>query len=161
MRHRNPVGVGARLKQIRGERSQAEFAEQLGFHKNTYADWEREKAEVSASALERLSGLGVSADWVLTGLGPMRLREPEVGIVDLAKGFEPGRGFPPSQPARLDPEKLRFALEVVEEALAATGRTADPAGKAHLVAKIYETFLQEADVAKATATVLRLIRTGT
>jgi hypothetical protein len=127
------------------------MAGQLGVALRSYAHYEHGTREISALVLQRLSELGFNANWVLTGQGAERQ------ISALGIGADAGR----SQPARLDPEKLRFALEVVEEALAASGRAADPAGKAHLVAKIYETFLEEADVGRATATVLRLIRTGT
>jgi transcriptional regulator with XRE-family HTH domain len=156
VRHRNPVGIGARLRQIRGERTQAQFAALLGFHKNSYADWEREKAEIGAGALGRLGELGISADWVLRGEGPMRLLDGQMGILDRQQ-LEAER----SQPARLDLDKLRSAIEAVELALAASERSVDPTGKADLVVKVYETFLQEADVGKATTTVFRLIRTGT
>jgi transcriptional regulator with XRE-family HTH domain len=153
--------VAERLAQARGDLTQREFAERLGISHRTLQYYEQGTRPPKRLVLQRLAGLGINPDWVRTGAGEMRLREPETGIADVAKGFEPGKGFGVSQSVRLDVDKLRFALEVVEEALAATGRTADPAGKANLVAKIYETFLQEADVGRATAKVLRLFRTGT
>jgi len=149
--------IGLRLEQIRGRRSQKVMAAELGVALRSYAHYEHGTREVSAPVLQRLSLLGYDVNWVLTGKGSERAPAAADNVRELHPAGAVGR----SQPARLDPEKLQFALEVVEEALAATGRTADPDGKAHLVAKIYETFLQEADVAKATATVLRLIRTGT
>lgn len=170
--HRFPAGIGSRLRQLRGELSQAEFAEKLRFHKNTYADWERENSEIGAAPLARLAEMGANVEWLLTGRGePLAktAQERADSLVTVDRVAVAGLGavvgdvslHQPSQSARLNVDKLCFALEIVEEALAQSGRTADPLGKAQLVAKIYETFLQEADVAKATATVLRLIRTGT
>jgi len=149
--------IGLRLEQIRGRRSQKVMAAELGVALRSYAHYEHGTREVSALLLQRLSALGYDVNWVLTGKGTERMVEAPANVREL----RPEGAVARSQPARLDPDKLRFALEVVEEALAASGRTADPAGKAHLVAKIYETFLEEADVGRATATVLRLIRTGT
>jgi transcriptional regulator with XRE-family HTH domain len=112
-------------------------------HKNTYARWEREEREIDASTLARLALRGVDANWLLTGHGSARI------------GAE-------SHLTRLDAAKLALAIETVDEALAATGRTADTTVKSQLVAKVYELFLSEGtDASKATAAILRLVRTGT
>lgn len=168
--------VGSRLLIARGSLSQGAFAKRLGVHKNTYARWERDEREVGADALVALARLDIDIVWLLTGSGVSQPVDPaETGIdvahKDLAQAdrelsqadrniARADRGR--SQAARLDVERLRTAIETVEEALHVTDRTASPEGKAALVAAVYELFLDgEADVGKATATVLRLIRTGT
>lgn len=133
-----------RLVQIRGSLSQTAFAAKLGIHKNTLARYESGEREPDGGMLKALRQLGYSADWVLTGIGPERLDQA-----------------PKSQAVSLDPKKLQAAIETVEEGLAVTGRTATAAGKAALVAKVYEVFQSEEAGPMATAQILRLIRTGT
>lgn len=164
--------LGSRLKRVRADLSQLEMAAKVGIGLRTWQSYERDERIPDAGLLMRLAEMGVDVAWLVTGQGQPFVRTQQervnsmvdadrVGLagIDTLQKVGPLRAV--SQPARLDVDKLRFALEVVEEALAQSGRAADPSGKAALVAKIYETFLQEADVAKATATVLRLIRTGT
>ncbi|MDC8804257.1 helix-turn-helix transcriptional regulator [Halomonas pacifica] len=65
--------VGHRLKLIRGELSQAAFADKVGVHKNTLGGYERGERSPDAEILRALVGLGYNANWVLTGEGPERL----------------------------------------------------------------------------------------
>lgn len=82
--------------------------------------------------------MGVSATWVLTGEGPM-LIPPEAA---------------PEPPIDLD--RLRLAIEVVEEGLEAFGRFAPPDVKAGLIVAAYE--LLQAEGERATAQIIRLIK---
>ena len=57
---------GDRLESLRGDRSQKQFAAELGLPINTYTNWVRGIREPSMSALINLSTqLGVSSDWLL------------------------------------------------------------------------------------------------
>lgn len=56
----------------------------------------------------------------------------------------------------LDPERLRMAIEAIEEGLDAVGRSATPDVKAALITAAYELFEQEG--AKATAQIIRLVK---
>ncbi len=116
----------------------------MGIHKNTLGTYERGEREIGAEALARLQAAGWNIEWLLSGQGTPR------------RAFH-GK----SHAVSLDPEKLLAAIETVEEGLAVTGRTATAAGKAALVAKVYEVFQSEEAGPMATAQILRLIRTGT
>lgn len=70
MRHDELDGIGERLARIRGPRSQAEFAQEAGIHKNTLGTYERAEREIGALPLIRLVRLGWNANWLLTGEGP-------------------------------------------------------------------------------------------
>lgn len=60
--------MGDRLRAVRGETSQADFAAELGVHKNSVGFYERGKVEPSASFLVRLAQCRpVDLHWLLTG----------------------------------------------------------------------------------------------
>lgn len=64
------MAIGDRLREER-ERlrlSQADFAEQLGIHRNTQVRYESGKREPDSSYLESVRALGVDVDYVLFGL---------------------------------------------------------------------------------------------
>lgn len=85
---------------------------------------------------------GVNVEWLATGKGPMR---PS----DLPK--------PPTASEYQD--RLRLAIEAVEEGLAATNKTLQPAQKAELILTAYE-LLHELDGASTAGkdNVIRLLR---
>ena len=67
------TSIGDRLIQIRGHRSQAAFAKQIGVHKNTLGGYERGERTPDAEFLRKLMAAGYNANWVISGEGPMRL----------------------------------------------------------------------------------------
>ncbi|ACL73559.1 putative phage repressor [Thioalkalivibrio sulfidiphilus HL-EbGr7] len=69
--------IGERIAHIRGSRSQAALAQQLGVHKNSIGNYERGERTPDADFLRKLMDAGYNANWVITGEGPMRLGEPE------------------------------------------------------------------------------------
>ncbi len=69
--------IGCRLVQIRGQKSQAAFAQELGVHKNTLGGYERGERKPDSDSLVRLMEAGYNANWILTGQGPMMLAEME------------------------------------------------------------------------------------
>lgn len=136
--------IGARLVRIRGTRSQAAMAGELGVHKNTYARWERDEAEIGATALQALVQAGWNANWVLTGEGTERLETLQ------DKG---------SQPARPDLAILKSAVEVLERALDEAGATTtDAAGRAELLVAVYELLEEGAALDAAERIVASMLR---
>lgn len=67
--------IGERIAHIRGVKSQATFAAEIGVHKNSIGNYERGERTPDAEFLERLMQVGYSANWVISGIGPMRLRD--------------------------------------------------------------------------------------
>lgn len=55
-----------RLEELRKGKTQKEFAELIGFPKNTYTNWARGIRQPSAENIAQIcTRLGVSADWLL------------------------------------------------------------------------------------------------
>lgn len=65
--------TGRRLREVRGELSQAAFADKAGVHKNTLGGYERGERSPDAEFLRALVMLGYNVNWVLTGEGPERI----------------------------------------------------------------------------------------
>lgn len=70
--------IGGRLTHIRGSRSQAEFAQELGVHKNSLGNYERDSRTPDADFLRKIVEAGYNANWLITGEGPVMVGQPEV-----------------------------------------------------------------------------------
>lgn len=114
--------LGLRLLKTRSSKSQPERAAELGVHKNTYARWERDEAEIGAEALTRIVGEGWNVNWLLTGEGPELLESLAVA--------EDGAGYA-SHAVQLD--RLTLALQLVAEALDEADRELPPDKHAKVV----------------------------
>jgi phage repressor protein C with HTH and peptisase S24 domain len=64
--------VGSRLRQIRGDIIQPDFAEQLGISNTSLGNYERDEVPPPSKLLLRLYELGFNPTWLLTGDGSMR-----------------------------------------------------------------------------------------
>lgn len=68
--------TGERIRQLRGDLSQAEFASKIGVHKEMVGKYERGQNVPGGDVLTRMREVfGVSLDWLLTGQGQMRREE--------------------------------------------------------------------------------------
>ena len=67
--------IGVRIAQIRGGKSQATFAKELGVHKNTLGGYERGERKPDADFFNAILKTGYNANWLLTGEGPMLLAD--------------------------------------------------------------------------------------
>ena len=64
----NSEGIGSRIREIRGERTQKVFGQFIGATQSYISDLERGKSLPSVSFLARLAEIsGRSYDWILTG----------------------------------------------------------------------------------------------
>lgn len=83
------TGIGDRIRQVRGDFSQAEFAAKYSMHKNTLFRIEKGESEPSYKFLQQLvTSEGVSPEWLLIGSGDMFLgTEESVGrmVEDIAQ----------------------------------------------------------------------------
>ena len=69
----NPAGtIAERIRQVRGDRSQMEFATELGVHKEMLGKYERGLSVPGGEVLARMREHGVDINWLLTGQGSMR-----------------------------------------------------------------------------------------
>lgn len=72
--------LAQRLRLLRGEVPQAEFAAKVGIHKSSWGRYERGVGEPTATDLARLCGVcGVNPLWLLCGEGAMR--DPKGGCM--------------------------------------------------------------------------------
>lgn len=77
--------LSVKLRQLRGEESQASFAEKIGVKQVTYSTWERGSSEPSASAIAAIAlACGVSTDWLL---GVDSCSPPDKRIADLKQAI--------------------------------------------------------------------------
>lgn len=64
--------LGERIKRARGNLSQAEFAERIGVHKNTFGFYERGERVPDAEAVRAIcDSFGVTSAWLLFGVEPV------------------------------------------------------------------------------------------
>lgn len=60
--------IGLRLKQLRGEQSQSDFAQLIGVSFRTYQRYEAGETAPKRDVIEKISRLtGKSVDWIMTG----------------------------------------------------------------------------------------------
>jgi len=74
--------IGERLALIRGDRSQASFAAEIGIHKNSLGNYERGNRTPDSTVLEKLMQAGYNANWVISGEGSMLLATGEDASLD-------------------------------------------------------------------------------
>lgn len=137
-------GIGRRI---------GEAAELVGTRTSAYkvmgissAALQRYIKEENAPPFEAVARLcvaaGVSLDWLATGEGEMRQTASDKG----------------SQPARLDHETLRLAVQVLDKALESANASTDSAGRAELLVAIYELLEQGAAQEAAQRVVATMLR---
>ena len=134
MRTINWADVGQRIVKIRGAISAREFAEKTGVHKNTLGNYERGETSVGGDFLFSLLQMGYSANWVLTGEGPMTLKELHA--------------------ERFDVETLEQAVKVLEARLKAGNKSMTPEAKAQSVVSIYRLLAGEESDGKSRADII-------
>lgn len=138
--------IGTRMKAARAVLglSQDGLAKAVGGSKRGIQGNEANNRVPGGEVICGLIDLGINANWLLTGEGPMLLSELQA---------------PSSPPGALDPARLRLAIETVEEGLSVTRRTMTPDRKAELVTAVYDLF--DEDVSdKARDRVLRLVKSA-
>ena len=122
------LGIEKRIRKIRGELTQAEFAKLFGVNQNTISRWEK-GGITDLQALERIANYGgVTVQWLLRGDQPpapeLLENSPEV------YGVRPG---PP-----LDVALLAEILTEIKKVIADQGLELSPQREARLVALIYD-----------------------
>jgi len=133
--------IGSRMRQAREYFgfSQKEMADKLGVSKRGIQDNETRNRVPGGEVINGFVFLGINANWLLTGEGPMLL-------ADLKKSSVTGA---------LDSERLLMSIQAVEEGLSASRRSMASEKKAELIAAVYE-LLEEPSVAKER--VLKLVK---
>jgi len=71
------MSLGDRLKIIRGEIQQDEFAKYFNIHKNTYARYERNEAKPNTEFIKQLClKFNVDVEWLIFGDKTVKIRTP-------------------------------------------------------------------------------------
>ncbi|MDP3333971.1 MAG: helix-turn-helix transcriptional regulator [Methylotenera sp.] len=130
------ANLNNRLREARVifELTQEGSANLFGVPFSTYKRYESGANEPNINVIEGFIRLGLNANWLLTGEGEM-----------LIENMQP---LPLAPIGFLDKKRMRMAIETVEEGLAATRSTMEPAKKAELVLAVYD-LLEESGVNKA------------
>lgn len=109
--------IGNRLKIVRGDMNQYEFAEALSVHPNTVARYERGERLPDAEYLERVyKRFSVSPQWLLTGKGLMRKARRETFNIPF----------------------LAVIIEALEEYEMDEGKKLTPEGRADFISTAYD-----------------------
>lgn len=145
--------VAARLKQARQsmDLTQKKAAEKAsGMSLPSYKDYEAGKTMPGGEAIQGLTKLGINANWLLTGEGPMLLSELLADAIEDLQGYKSlskilddvraGRRTLESSPsqthAALDPSRLRMAIILTERAAAVQPLT--PEQRADMILSFYQ-----------------------
>lgn len=134
--------ISARIKEGRTalKLSQPEASAKSGIPVGTLRKYEQGPSQPGAEAMQGFVRLGINANWLLTGEGPMLLAELQA---QSANG--PG----------MDRDRLRRAVKAMEKGLSAGSITMPPGKKAELVLAVYD-MLEEPGVTEAK--VINLVR---
>ena len=114
------IGLSARLKGLRVQlgRSQSDMDELLRLGKKSWQRCESGDHAAGSHVIAKLIQQGFNGNWLLTGEGPMTLKELNA--------------------ERFDVETLEQAVKVLEGRLKAGKKTMEPKDKAKMVVSIYE-----------------------
>ena len=137
--------LGSRIKFIRGKESQDSFANKIGVSKGSLGGYERDENSPSADAILKIcSKTDISAEWLLTGKGPMRVEENTGGVYSAD---------------RLNKAILVDVIEVLEEVLSEAKKKLPPVVKAELIYQLYQLVVEEeADAKQQPIRMFRLIQ---
>lgn len=102
--------------------SQADFCVQSGYNVRTYQRNEEGRNEAGITLGAAFARAGINVNWLLTGEGPMRIEDLQAA----------------KTPDSLDRERMRLAMEAVEEGLSEAKLTMVPAKKAELLLAAYD-----------------------
>jgi transcriptional regulator with XRE-family HTH domain len=137
--------VALRLKNVRAELNlkQDEMAEQSGVSARAYQGYEAGRSIPGGEAIEGFVRMGINANWLLTGEGPMLIK-------DLG-------AFSNERFVGLDRKRLAQALDATDRGLKAAGREMMPDKKADLVVAVYD-LMEESNA--STELVLTVLKTA-
>lgn len=70
------TSLASRIKQVRGDLTQAQFAEKIGVHKNTLSHYERGRSNPDVVFIQALcTKYDINSEWLVFGAGPMKREE--------------------------------------------------------------------------------------
>lgn len=114
------MDIAERIKIVRGNLSQDDFALKLGIHKSSLGRYERGDSVPGVDFAESLCFVfGISPQWFIFGTGPMHLTEAQHAELNPPMGIEP--------------DIIMDVVEVLEEYLAGRGTNLRPNVKAKVV----------------------------
>lgn len=105
------------------------MADELGMSFPGYRDNENGKRVPKSTVIEGFLRLGINANWLLTGQGPMMLAD---------QAAQPATPASEAEPAETDLDLLSDCIQAVDEVLSAKGVTLAAAKKARMIGLLYE-----------------------
>jgi len=144
------MSYGERLKMVRGNLLQEDFAKLLDVHKNTLGRFEREEGKPNIEELQKiLSALpDINPAWLLTGEGNMRRDEVDKSEIDVSRQLEKPKlkeigGEPVPQPTTeyLDVRLLALTLSSLDPVFEEYN-IKDPDDRAGVVTDVYSSIIE-------------------
>lgn len=133
MQDRSHIGERWRDERLRLGIAQADLAASVGASRRSVIDWEKGVAAPNAEALSAFGEVGADALYIITGR-----REQPLSRLD-------------------DRERLRLAVEAVEDGLAAVRRTLPPDKRAELILAAYDLMAAPEQAKGKVVELLRLV----
>ncbi|MES9996437.1 helix-turn-helix domain-containing protein [Desulfovibrio aminophilus] len=117
-------GLGERIRAIRGETSQEEFAAEMGISKTALGFYERnERVPRATFVAELCRPRGISLDWLLYGEGAMRQERRRAGADELAELRGENRELrAENRELRMENRELRAENRTLHAVIRATAR---------------------------------------
>lgn len=116
--------IADRIRAVRGQMTQGDFALKLGINPNTLRNYENKRALPNHEVLETVCTLfSINPEWLLLGVGSM----PR----------DPSRAESPPDPPPIDKEAFVDIVEALEEVLEEEKATLAPKEKAELLYALY------------------------
>ena len=130
--------IGGRLKEWRSKNKvgQKDASAIFGVSYSTYQKYELDSSIPGGEAIEAFVKAGINANWLLTGQGPMlvadTVSQPSAPIGDLVEPM-----------VVIDYQRLKLAIETIEEALSKHRSRLQPDQKAKAIGLMYQMYEEE------------------
>jgi len=141
--------IGKRIKEARKSLGlfQKDFCAQIDMPLPSLRDYEVGKTIPGGEAIAAFLSAGINVNWLLTGIGPMLLKENETVLITK---------YDPSKAPPLDMELLQYCIEVVESELEKNNLELEPKAKADVIRMMY-VFCKVDDKNKQNATLAKIL----
>lgn len=135
--------------------TQTELVARSGIPIDTYKKYEGGSRQPGGDAVAGIVRAGINANWLLTGEGPMLIKDLPASAGMRAEDSARASYAAAPASAGIDTARLQLAIATVEEALAEAGRVMAPDRKAELVLAVYELYQEPANTRER---VLKLVK---
>lgn len=146
-------GIGHRLRLAREALGYAQkrMAEAAGSKFRSWQDYEADRKTPGSQVIAGLVRLGINANWVLIGEGPMMLADLQVAVAHEAHA---------APHHILDQQLLSNMMTKLDELIEEAGEVWTPREKADVVAQAYKEEIEEGPLEDKRRDIIKLLKTA-